>query len=259
MDCKALFVPVPKVRDREFPHRRLVTQILLQMRLTAIMLFAGFLHVSAKTYSQKITLQEKDAPLQKVFRDIEKQSGYQFFFADNDLRQTKTVTLSVKDFDLNEVLTLTFKDQPLTYSISEKTIMVKLKEKESEKKIDNGPPPIDVHGRITNEKGEPMEGVNVTVKGAKSGTTTDADGAFTLRNVDGNSTVIISFVGYEQQIIKVAGKTALVIKLNQAVQSLKDVIVSKGYYDVKQEYNTGSVVMSTIPITITSRCLVRSN
>jgi len=219
---------------------RCVTKTLRIMRLTAIILLAGSVTVSAHTYSQ-ISLSAKDAPLTKVFKEIQQQTGYDFLFSADLVEHAGTVTLQLTNVSLQRALEECLKGKNLAYEIQEKTIVIKKSDALSAETKNNLPPPIDVHGRITNESNEPLEGVNITVKGSKSGTVTDVDGAFTLRNVDGNATIIISFVGYEQQYIRIANHTALVIKLRQGAESLKDVVVSKGYYDSKQEYNTGNV------------------
>ena len=103
------------------------------MKLTAFILLIGCLAVSAKGVSQKITLKEKNAPLTKVFKEIEKQTDYQFLYFDNDLQQNKKVSIDVNNANLPEVLQWCFQDQLLSYEIVDKTIVVKKKQSESPK------------------------------------------------------------------------------------------------------------------------------
>src|SRR5579871_1735727 len=93
------------------------------MQLTAIILLTCCLGVSAAGTAQKLTLNERNVPLQKVFREIERQSGYQFLFFDEDLKGA-TVTIEVKDKDLQDVLKDCFKGQPLSYEIVDRTVVV---------------------------------------------------------------------------------------------------------------------------------------
>src|SRR5580700_3299586 len=122
--------------------RRAFTKTLRIMKLTAILFLAGFLQVSAHGYSQTVTLNEKNAPLQKIFKEINRQTGYQFFYRDEVLDQAGKIDISVSNMPLEDVLVICFKNLPFTYSIVEKTIVVKKKEEVIE-------PPIDVHGRVT--------------------------------------------------------------------------------------------------------------
>src|ERR1700716_3727136 len=85
-------------------QRKGLTKTLRIMKLTAIILLIGCLHLSAKGYTQKITLSEKNAPFKKVLHEIEKQAGYQFLFFDDDLKLAKTVTIEARNTDFDEVL-----------------------------------------------------------------------------------------------------------------------------------------------------------
>src|SRR5215469_16275797 len=122
MHFKASDDPVPGGRGS-------VIQLLLIMNFTVILVVAACLQVSAAAYAQeRITLSEKNAPLETVFKDIRKQTGYTFFCKYEWLQQAKRVDINVKNATLEQVLEECFKDQPLTYTIVNKTIMVKPRE-----------------------------------------------------------------------------------------------------------------------------------
>jgi hypothetical protein len=97
------------------------------MKLTAIFLMAAGIQVSANGYSQ-FSISEKNAPLSKVFKVIEKQSDYVFFYDYKWLEEARTVSIKMKNAALSEVLDMCFQAQPLTYSIIGKTIVVKPKD-----------------------------------------------------------------------------------------------------------------------------------
>jgi hypothetical protein len=99
------------IRCRLRPHEN--TNILLMVKLTGILLLACCLQLSAKSYGQTITLSKKNAPLQEVFLDIYRQTGYYFMCKDNLLESARKVDVQVKDATLQEVLDICFKDQPL--------------------------------------------------------------------------------------------------------------------------------------------------
>ncbi|RYE29277.1 MAG: hypothetical protein EOP42_14745 [Sphingobacteriaceae bacterium] len=84
---------------------------------------------------------------------------------------------------------------------------------------------ISVSGRILDEKGQPLIGVSVKVKGANTGVSTDVNGGFTIQAPE-NGTLVVSYVGYGTQEFPVNGKTSLVINLKPANNTLNEVVVT---------------------------------
>src|SRR4051794_3896719 len=99
------------------PKSGLLTKTLLFMKFTAVFFLAACLQVNAAGYAQKISLSEKNASLEKVFRTIEKQSGYLFWYEYALLRQSEKINVNAKNLSLTEALDLCLKGQPLTYTI----------------------------------------------------------------------------------------------------------------------------------------------
>src|SRR2546430_4144145 len=212
------------------------------MKLTAALILLACLQVSAKGFTQEsITLSEKNAPLQKVFKKIKQQTGYYFVHRDEWLREAHNVDIEVKNAPLEEVLAICFRNQPLTYTIIGKTIIIKKKEEVKNTGSPEVASPIDVKGRVVNEKGEPVEGVTVTVKGTKIATATDANGEFSLKMVDQNATLVFTSVNMERFEVNVNGQAELLINLKTKVSTLQDVVINKGYYSTSQRLNTGNV------------------
>src|SRR5437868_5351994 len=110
-------------RLRAIPQRA-KSKTILVMKLTAVFLLAGFLQVSAAGFSQTVTISKENIPLQKLFREIKKQTGYVFFYNMRLLQKTHPVNIDVKNKGLKEVLDQIFVAQPVTYSIVNKTIVV---------------------------------------------------------------------------------------------------------------------------------------
>jgi len=96
-----------------------------------------------------------------------------------------------------------------------------------------------VSGRVIDEKGGALPGVNVVVKGTSNGAQTDADGRFTL-TAPSNATLVVSFVGYTAQEVAVNGRTSINISLAPDTKTLNDVVVV-GYLTQNREEVTGSV------------------
>ncbi len=97
-----------------------------------------------------------------------------------------------------------------------------------------------ITGKITDANGAPVQGASVTVKGSKGGTTTDANGAFSITAPATAKSLIVSSVGFNQQEVAIGDQTALNIALASSSQSLNDVVVI-GYGTVKRKDATGSL------------------
>ena len=76
-----------------------------------------------------------------------------------------------------------------------------------------------VTGRVTQSSdGAPLPGVSVVVKGTSTGTSSDADGRFTIAVPDNNSTLVMSFIGFTTQEIPVGSQTTLDVSMNEDTQ-----------------------------------------
>src|SRR6188768_1736275 len=155
------------------------------MKLTAIIILSACLAASVNGYCQKVTLSEKNASLEKVFKEIKKQTGYVFFYDVNIFDGAKPVTIQVKDVAIEQALKEILQDQLLDYSIENKTIAIVKKEPSIIKEQTSLPSqPITVRGRVVNNVGEPVR-ATVTVKNtAKTATSTNDNGEFVLVVMD---------------------------------------------------------------------------
>ncbi len=99
---------------------------------------------------------------------------------------------------------------------------------------------ITLTGNVKDTTGEPLIGVNVTVKGTAVGSITDADGNFSISNIDSNAIISISYIGYKTQEIKLNGKTTINVTLNEDHEVLEEVVVI-GYGTQKKVDLSGAV------------------
>ncbi len=110
------------------------------------------------------------------------------------------MTIVVKNAPIDEVLVECLRDLPITFSIVNKTIVVKEKPAVAEP-VATAPPPDDIHGRVTDSLGNPLVGASVTVKGTKMGASTDGKGEFVLKGVGENAVLVVSFTGYNPETV----------------------------------------------------------
>lgn len=230
---------------KRWPLSPSFVKLLRIMNLIIILLTTMALQVSAKGYTQIITLDVKDQPIEKVFAEIKRQAGYTFTYTQDVIDKIKTVTLHVKNATIHETLDQCFKGKPFTYKIVDKIISIDINpvkhiEEKQERSLS-----INVKGRVMNEKGEPVEGVTITIKGTRIATSTDASGEFSLLTVDPDAILVFTSVNMETFELKVSGKTDLTINLKTKVTALADVQVmaNTGYQTVKPNEVTGSLVV----------------
>lgn len=232
LNCYVEASPLPQPKtasahiryEAERTYRK--SKICLAMRMIVVLLTVTCLQVSAGGYSQKLSLSVKRTSLEDVFKEIKQKTGYVFWYKLDLLKHAKKVTISVFDQDLVKVLDAIFQDQPLSYEIVDKTIAVKLKETPAPTlDLANIPPPITVTGKVTDEKGNPLTGVSIQIKGARGGTQTGPDGAFSIAGVKENAVLVFSYVGFQAQELAVNGRTSVNIILRAETQNLGDMVV----------------------------------
>lgn len=217
------------------------------MKLTAIFLTIFCVQVCASGYAQRVTINKVDASLEDILLEINKQTGYSYSANTTILTKSKKVSLHVKDADLKTVLDECFKNQPLSYSIKENIIVVKGKDIGSNVPEQNEQilPPIDVRGRIINEKNEPVI-ATITVKETNIVIGTNNNGEFELKGVDENATLVITGVGIENFEVKIQGKTELKLSAKIKVTQEEEVVIANtGYQTVKPNEINGSVFVVT--------------
>jgi TonB-dependent starch-binding outer membrane protein SusC len=212
------------------------------MKITAFLLLAACLQVSARTEGQTVTLHVRNASMKEVFRQIQKQTGLDVLVDEALLQKAGKVTLDVKDMPVPAVLDICLQHEPLSYTIVDDRIVVKAKAEpvvQPGNSRQNLPPPL-VKGRILNENGGPVI-ANIIVKGSQNGTTSDADGYFELKNVDENAILVITAVNIEPIEIKLNGRTdAGSIYTKAKITAGEEIIVSTGYQTSSKERTTGS-------------------
>ncbi len=198
-----------------------------------------------EVFSQNITLKEKNASLEKVFKEIRRQSGFNIVYTKQMLEGTSKVTIDLKNVSSEAALDECLKDQPLTYSVVNNTVVIKPKEIAVPKEIiESEAPPIKVGGRIVNGNGEPLIGASIVINRTKKGTQTNAKGEFILYDVDPEDVVTVTFTGYTKQVVKISAEAQLNIMLELATNELDEAIV-QAYGTTTRRLGTGNIAKVT--------------
>jgi TonB-linked outer membrane protein, SusC/RagA family len=192
--------------------------------IRALWLTVLFLMVSPSLFSQ-VRLNVQNQPIRSVLKSIEKESGYHFFY-NNDLSFLDKVTsLKVNSASITATLDKLFENTDLTYKVGDdKLIVISLKEKIAPKTSQGSQSTNRIKGVVVNEKGEPIIGANVLVKGTSKGASTDIEGRFSIDDAD-NSILVVSFVGFVTKEVEASGKKNLSVVLVEQSRKIDEVVV----------------------------------
>jgi TonB-linked SusC/RagA family outer membrane protein len=216
-------------KDKKSINFLMVVKLLLVFVLTTIF------QVNAATYGQNVTLNVKNASLKEVLDVLRKQTGYHFLYRTEMLNQTRQLSISVTNEPLTKVLEKCFDGQPLTYSINEKTIVLRERPVSLKQNVQQ----TRITGTVTDATGLPMPGVGIKVKGTTTTSVTDANGKYVI-NAGGSSTLVFSYVGYAEQEVAANGRATINVTLVESEAELSEVVVI-GYGTVRRKDLTGSV------------------
>ncbi|SEP41504.1 SusC/RagA family TonB-linked outer membrane protein [Mucilaginibacter sp. OK283] len=231
--------------------RKVKCKFLLVLKLITIMLLVGVMHVSAASYAQTVSLYGKNKSLETVFKEIKQQTGYLFFYNEKVNIKGKTANLNVKNVPLAEALDICLKDNGLSFTIIDKTIVIQ--NKVAEEKTGNIINKVQVSGQIVDSVSKAtVPGVNISLKGSKGIIgQSNGMGEFSVM-ADPGQTLVFTFIGYKSAEIKVTAAAVITVKLLPDINNIKDVVVT-GYQVIKKDNYTGNA------ITVSGADLIRNN
>lgn len=253
-NLKASCLPKPKQMYKIYSCK-----LLRIMRLTTAILIAAMMQVSAATFGQRVTLNERNSSIENVLKKIRTQTGYDFLFERKLVKDIGSIDLKLNNVTLEEALKTLFNKaplMPLTYNIDGKIVVIEPKKKSILDKVMDLFSEIDVKGRVVDEEGKPLAGASIAiiyqessenkktgdfsmmVKGRKAIAVTNAEGEFELKSIDEKAFIVISYIGYESQMVK-PEKDLGTVKMKLS-GNLEEVMVSTGYQKIAKERSAGS-------------------
>ncbi len=216
--------------------------------LPVLMLLAGAtvaLAVESKaqeSLQKKISLAADKEAMESVLGRIEQLADVKFIYSPQVVEVSRKISVQARNEPLGDVLNGLFRPVQVVYEVVGKQIVLR--------KAATGALPLEltaprattVTGRVSDEKGEGLPGVNVLLKGTVTGTTTNADGNYSLGVPDANAggTLVFSFIGYLTQEVPIGNRTVIDVQMGSDVKSLGEVVVV-GYGTQKKRDLTGAV------------------
>ena len=211
--------------------------LLTTMRKPHFLLLVMYLIFSVYIHGQKITLSLSNAPLEKAFSEIKKQTGYTFVYTREQLAKTSPVTLQSQQAPLRSVLDQCLSNQPLKYSIDGNYIVIQNRETETQPEEKAIPP---ISGKVVDQSGNPLANVTIIAKKSKITGISNERGLFTLREVATDDILIITRIGYRPQEIPVNHQSYFNIIMEQLISELDETIVM-AYGTTSRRLNTGNI------------------
>ncbi len=247
----------------KFINQRLICQI---VKSTVLQLFLTILFTSSTwaitvngqgMLDRKVSMSLYQVRLDKALEDLEREAGVKFSFNSRMLELNQKVNIVAENEPLSSVLTKTLKPLGVSFvQVSNRIVLRKDPKKQTG--LNNTTSVINsgiiektlqtVTGNVKDNRGETLPGVNITLKGTTTGTTTNVDGNYTISVPDGEAILVFSFIGYVTQEVAVGNRTQINVNLVEDAQSLDEVVVV-GYGTSKKKDLTGAVASVDIEST----------
>lgn len=209
------------------------------MKLILVFWVVCLIQISATTYAQnaKLSVSVKNESLENIFKDIEAQSDFLFFYNATDINKNERVSLDKSNSTIEDILKEIASKTGISYAIKDRHIVLT-------HHLDNNIFASNqllkkITGSVIDNTGEPVIGANVIEKGTTNGVITDMDGRFSLQ-VNENAVLQISFIGYINQEVAVKNQQEIKIILIEDTKVLDEVVVV-GYGTMRKRDLTGSV------------------
>ncbi|MBW8685253.1 SusC/RagA family TonB-linked outer membrane protein [Chitinophaga rhizophila] len=195
------------------------------MKLTAILTLVFSLNLSARSYSQSVTITGKHLNLYDIFNSISKQTGYEFVYDEKMLKGTGAIDINLKSATIAEVLDKCLKDKPLSYTITDKIIVIRPRGIKKDIPVAAVQPAATVEGTVVDAAGQPLPNVAIQVKGTTRGVLADEKGHFSIQ-AESTDVLVFNLVGYDKKEVPVGTQTRLQIVLQESNKQLNTVVVT---------------------------------
>ncbi len=222
-----------------------------KIMLAVLLMTFGSLQLQADTTveRERISIDRESVSIKEVLKEITRQSGHRFFYSSQQVDVKKRITVHLHNVSLSDALTDVLKGVPVAFKVIGKQIILYDVYPEARDRYsssdDMGRPYIaavhSVSGRVTSSSENfGLPGVNIVLKGTTIGTTSDAEGQYTLALPAEDGVLVFSYIGYISQEVPVGGRTVIDVALSPDLQQLQEVVVV-GYGTQKKESLTGAV------------------
>lgn len=187
----------------------------------------------------KVNLSLTNANVERAFKELEKNTEYNFVFASREIRNLPNINLESRGKTMYEVLIDIASQTDLSFKQVNENIHVKIARKKDSGVMIIAEDFILITGTVRDNLGEPFPGVTITVEGTSQGTVTDIEGNYSI-DVPEGGILVFSFIGFERQRIVVGNSSIINVSLNEDAKILGEVVVV-GYGTQDRRSVTGAI------------------
>lgn len=210
------------------------------MKMIVLFLFvfiSGVFAGNANSQETKVSISKNNKPIREILGEIERQTDYLFVYSEKEVDVNQRKTVNVSQQRVADVLSSLFRSTNVGYAMEGHNIMLMAKTTQT----DAAQQKRHITGVVKDIKGETIIGANIMIKGTGTGVSTNIDGGFSIEAATGDE-LIVSFIGYLTQTIKIDSQKTLNIKLLEDTKTLEEVVVV-GYTVQTKSAVTGSVAV----------------
>ncbi len=237
-----------KIFDLRVSSYPILKKLIMGLKIAILLAVVSVTTVLASdSYSQgaKVSIDMKNAPLEKVMDEIERQTEFYFIFNQKQIDVNRVVDIQVENRLITDILPELLKGTNVNFAILDRKILLTTEPLGNSDAIAIASiidqQQTKLSGTIKDAlTGDAMPGVNVQIKGTILGSIADVDGIYSINISDPNVVLVFSFVGYKTIEVPTGGKFSVDVKLEPDMAGLDEVVVI-GYGTVKKKDLTGSV------------------
>lgn len=219
----------------------------LKAPLVTLMLLSGATSF-ANEKMDRLSLQLQGVTIEEALNSLSKELDIEFAYSREVIKSDKQINVNLQEVDLGEAISQIFENQDVSWEVNGSKVYLTSGKASTQQNIKQQ----TITGVIVDDKGEPIIGATIIEKGNNAnGTLTDFDGNFSL-NVPQNAVLVISYMGYVSQEIKVGDQKTLKIRLKEDSKALDEVVVV-GFGSQKKANMTGAVSSVNMEETIGNR------
>ncbi len=207
------------------------------MKKISVFVFLFVFGLSSSIFAQKqtgpeekrVTLSLKNQSVVEIFKAIQASTGLNFIYNDKDFSDIERLDVEAKNEKVKDLLNRLFSQKQVTFEFTDNTVVVRSEHI------------VSITGIVRDEKGDPLPGVAVKLKGTMVGVVTGSKGDFLLNIPIRDSIVLVfSFLGMKTKQIEWKGQSLLKIVLEENVSQIGEVVIT-GYQQLDRRKLTSSI------------------
>jgi TonB-linked SusC/RagA family outer membrane protein len=213
---------------------KILKKLIMTCNLIVVISMLAVINISASVHSEnrKISIKADDMQLRDLFREIENNSEYAFFYSEQYSELDRKISMDITEGNINTIMSKLLDNTNLDYQILDNNFVVIKPKTTQQENV--------VNGKVVDADGNSLPGVKVLIKGTDKGAITDGDGNYSIAISDPAAILVFSSIGFNEEEMAVGAQTVINLTMVEILDELSEVVVI-GYGYQRKEAVTGSV------------------